>query len=170
MLPLQRRFLVPLLGAVFLAAGRADAVAPQIHDDGKYFSAEALKKANEEIKDISRKYHMDLLVETLATVPGGQADRVRAMSAADRAEFFRRLAVERSQDAVVHGVYVLICRDPRYIYVDVSQGAQFVFDDPTRTRIQTRLIQDFGNRRFDEGLLGVVQLVRERLAALPPPK
>ena len=65
------------------------AVPPIIKDDGKFFSAEAVKKANEEIRDITRKFGRDLLVETFATVPADQAERVKTINADERDRFFQ---------------------------------------------------------------------------------
>src|SRR2546430_858559 len=53
-----------------LLAGAALAVAPEVRDQGKFFSPEALKKADEQIREIYRKYGQDVLVETFNTVPG----------------------------------------------------------------------------------------------------
>ena len=44
-------FLVPLC-AIF-AAGRGAAIAPQIKDEGKFFSPAAVQKANEQIREIA---------------------------------------------------------------------------------------------------------------------
>src|SRR5438477_6529553 len=74
------------------AASRALAVAPEIKDGGKFFSEEAIRKADKQIREIARKYDRDLLIETVATIPGEQAERVKALPKADRAKFFRNWA------------------------------------------------------------------------------
>jgi hypothetical protein len=53
--------------------GRASAVAAEIKDAGKFFSPDAVKKANDDIREIARKYDRDLLIETYSTVPDNQA-------------------------------------------------------------------------------------------------
>src|SRR5690349_13554669 len=93
----------PLVYAVLLAgAGRAAAVAPEVKDEGKFFSADAIKKANEQIHELTRKTGKDLLIETYATVPTDQVEKVKAMSREERARFFRSWAEERVRTAVVN--------------------------------------------------------------------
>ncbi len=50
-----------LIGLVL--SGQATAVAPEIKDDGKFFGADAIKKANKQIREIARKYEKDLLID-----------------------------------------------------------------------------------------------------------
>src|SRR5690349_714442 len=72
----------PLVYAVLLAgAGRAAAVAPEGKDEGKFFSADAIKKANEQIHELTRKTGKDLLIETYATVPTDQVEKVKSCRA-----------------------------------------------------------------------------------------
>src|SRR5262245_55722058 len=74
---------------------RVFAVAPEIKDEAKLFSPEAVKKANEQIKDIARKHGLDLLVETFNTVPGDQAAKVKDLPREERVKFFQNWAKDR---------------------------------------------------------------------------
>src|SRR5262245_15155513 len=103
-----------------VAAARAAAVAPEVKDEGKFFSADAVKKANEQIREIAHKHERDLLIETFAAVPAEQADKVKGMSREERGKFFDTWARERAERAVVNGVYILICKEPTYIQVELS--------------------------------------------------
>src|SRR5438874_7743 len=96
--PVRSTGLVLSLAVWFACAGAAPAVAPEIKDEGKLFSPEAVKKANEEIRDLARKYDRDLLVETFPNVPDNQAEKVKAMPRADREKFFRDWAAKRMTD------------------------------------------------------------------------
>src|SRR5690349_17680222 len=97
-----------------VCANPAIAVAPEIKDGAKFFSPEATRKANKEIREIAKNYDRDLLIETYPTIPGDQAERVKGMSREDRSQFFRNWAQDRAEAAVVHGVYILICREPAF--------------------------------------------------------
>jgi uncharacterized membrane protein YgcG len=167
-----RSSLLPLALAACLApAGPAFAVAPEIKDDGKFFSADAIKKANEEIRDIARKYDRDLLVETIMTLPDDQAAKVKAMSREEREKFFYSLAEKRAEAAVVNGVYILVCRDPAHVQVVVTPRARAMLDTQARGRLAQLLVSKFREQRFDDGLAEAVQFVREKLAgAAPKPK
>src|SRR5579859_944715 len=66
----SRWLLIPavLTGWLGLTAAARAVVAPVIKDDGKFFSAEAVNKANAEIKKIAQDYNKDLLIETFPEV------------------------------------------------------------------------------------------------------
>jgi hypothetical protein len=146
-------------------AGRAAAVAPEIKDDGKFFSADAVKKANVAIRDIARKYGKDLLVETFAKVPDDQVEKVKAMSSEERAKFFGRWAAQRASDAVVNGVYVLVAKEPAHLRVVIAGKVGSLFTRRERDQLARQLRDDFHNKRFDEGLLAATKFVADRLAA-----
>jgi uncharacterized protein len=158
------RVLALALGVALAGAGRAGAVAPEIKDDGKFFSAEAIKKANDRIRELARKYGRDLLIETYPAVPAGQAEKVKGMSRDERTRFFQAWAQERAEAAVVNGVYMLVCREPGHIQVEISPKARAVFDNQARDRLIQLLIADFREKHFDDGLLAAVKFVGDRLA------
>src|SRR6516162_8144247 len=140
-----------VLGALTFA-GRAAAVAPEIKDDGKFFSAEAVKKANKQIREIARKYDRDLLIETVAAVPGDQAERVKGMSAQERSKFFYNWASDRAEAAVVHGVYILICKEPSRLEIVITPRARKAFDREAFDKLRDSLLKSFREKHYDEGL------------------
>jgi hypothetical protein len=146
-------------------AGWASAVAPEIKDAGKFFSEAAVKKANQEIREIAKKYNRDLLIETFATIPGDQAARVKGLAPEERAKFFRNWAMDRADTAVVRGVYILICREPPSLEFWVTENARQAFDHGAYTKLRTLLLKAFREKQYDEGLQSAVNFVRERFAA-----
>jgi uncharacterized membrane protein YgcG len=161
----QRLFLV---GAVLVAglifAGQAAAVAPEIKDDGKFFSPDTIKKANKLIREIARKYERDLLVETYAAVPMDQVERVKGMSRDERERFFRNWATDRAEATVVHGVYILVCKEPTHLEIIITAKARSVFDKDTFDKLRELLLKHFREKHYDEGLLAAVDFVRDKLA------
>src|SRR5262249_40995455 len=147
--------------------GGASAVAPKVKDDAKLFTEEAVKKANEQIREIARKYKRDFLVETFASVPADQVEKVKKMDKKERAEVFRKWAVERAEHRVVNGVYVLICKDPTYLYVEITPDARSVFNVQARDKLRELLVDELAGKRFDEALLGSVKFVQDRLGKTP---
>jgi uncharacterized membrane protein YgcG len=159
---------VVLCSALMIAltdSGWARAVAPEIRDGGKFFSADAIKKANKEIREIAKKYDRDLLVETVATIPGDQAERVKAMPREERAKFFRNWATDRADLAVVHGVYILICKEPGFVEIIITERGRQAFDNQSFAKLRDLLLQAFRDKRYDEGLQNAVDFVRDRFAA-----
>src|SRR5262249_39045409 len=115
--------LVALAALLAVTAG-AGAVAPEVKDTGKFFSEDAIKKANDQIREIARKYDRDLLVETYESVPSGDVDKVKNMSKDEVNTYFRKWAEDRAQARVVNGAYVLICKEPKYLYVEITPKAK----------------------------------------------
>jgi uncharacterized membrane protein YgcG len=149
----------------FVLADEARAVAPEIKDDGKFFSAEAIKKANKQIKEIARKYDKDLLIETFAAVPGDQSARVKAMSSEERDKFFLNWATDRAESAVVNGVYILISKDPSRLEIVITKKARSIIDKQAFDKLRELLLKNFREKHYDEGLQAAVDFVREKLAA-----
>lgn len=152
-----------VLAASLVLAGRAAAVAPEVEDEGKFFSPDAVKKANEQIRELARQYDKDLLVETYATVPADQVEKVKAMSREERIKFFHEWAADRIKTAVVNGVYVLICKEPPFFYVEVAGKGRTVFDPQFARKLESALREKLHEKQFDEALLDTVKLVREKL-------
>ena len=153
------------LCAGLVLASQASAVAPEIKDQGKFFSEEAVKKANKQIREIARKYEKDLLIETFATIPADQAARVKSMSNQEREKFFHNWAEDRAETAVVNGIYVLVCKDPAHLQIVVTKKARSRFDDEAYKKLRDLLLKEFRAKHFDEGLQATVNFVQEKLAA-----
>jgi uncharacterized membrane protein YgcG len=163
MSPLARSVVVI---ALWLAlAGRSVAVAPEIKDDGKFFSAETIKKANDEIREIAAKYGRDFLLESYATVPADQVAKVKEMNKKERNAFFRAWAAARMKERAVNGVYVLVCKDPAYLLVGFTAKAKESLGADARDKIEEILRKEFEEKRYDQGLLAAIKFVREKLAS-----
>ncbi len=159
------RILALALLAGFLLAGKAAAVAPEIKDEAKFFTPEAIKKANKQIREIYRKYGKDLLVETLPAVPGDQAAKVKAMSAEEREKFFHNWAADRAEAAVANGVTIMVVKDPAHLQITITPKALSAFPKEEFEKLRAAVLGKFRNKQFDEGLLEAVRIVDERFAA-----
>jgi hypothetical protein len=159
--------ILAVVGCCLIVTSPAAAVAPQIRDEGKFFSAEAVKKADEQIRDLYAKYNKDLLIETFLSVPADQLEKVKAMDAKQKSEYFHKQAVERAKERAVNGIYILITKEPKYLYVEITPRAQAVFDREFYNRLREILFSNFGEERFNEGLAAAVRAVQERLAKTP---
>jgi hypothetical protein len=151
--------------AVLCAAGGggAGAVTPETRDLGKFFSADAVKKADAQIREIFRKHDLDLLVETFATVPADQAEKFKGLDGTGRNEFFANWAGERIKERVVNGVYLLICHEPRYLYVKIAGHGDKTLTSEFRKDMYEAVRREFAGGRYDEGLQAAVRLMEQRL-------
>ena len=152
-----------VLAVALAVAARAHAVAPEIRDEGKFFSPEAVKKANEQLRDIYRKYGKDVLIETLASIPADHLEKVKAKSDKDKTAYFRKQVLDRVKERVVNGIYILVTKEPKYLYVDITPKARNVFDREFYDRVRELLFANFGENRFDEGLAAALKAAHEKL-------
>jgi uncharacterized membrane protein YgcG len=149
-------FLIASAGCLAVA-GRAGA-AFAVKDDGKFFSADAVARANQRIKEIKEQTGKDLLIETISEIP---ADRKKDYKPERKEEFFARWARENAREKKVAGVYVLICREPGHLQVDrVAAGRPFSLVD--RSKLRDLLVRRLKEKKFDEGLAEAVAFVAGR--------
>src|SRR5262245_5792440 len=166
MKPLQR---CGSLFSLLIAASLAYGATPQIKDEAGFFSAEAVKKANEEIQEIARLYKKEVLIETFKTVPDGKAERVRQMSREARSQFFddwlrERVSQARTDGARVDGVYILMCKDPSHFKMSVTRGtATRAFTTSNRNQLSKMMAENFKKETFDEVLLEAVAYIKKTM-------
>jgi hypothetical protein len=147
-----------------LLAGTAVAVAPEIRDQGKFFSPEAIKKADDQIREIYRKHNLDLLIEAYNTMPGVDAEKFKAMDATGRNEFLMKWLNERSKERVVNGLYIFITKEPRHLMVGRVGRGESAFSGELRRKVYDAIVEEFRRGRFDEGLQAAVRLVEQQLS------
>jgi uncharacterized protein len=162
-------------GLLILAVGMgvmaspAVAVAPVVRDDAHFFSDEARKAADRKLRDIYRAYGKDLLIETFAEIP---ADREEAFKKEGKEEFFANWARERAREEVVNGVYVLICKKPGHIQVEVGMHTrQKAFTLSNRDKFLRLMLERFREKKYDEALSEAVKYFADTLREnLGPPR
>jgi len=126
-------------------------------DGGKFFSEEARKKLTAAAERLLKEKKTDLLVETFETPPKGDADKLKAMTAAEKEAFFRELVLDRVKAEKLSGVYILVSRSPTYLYVEATGDASLPAD--LNKKVREALLAAFKEKKFDEGLAAAVQVV-----------
>ncbi|MCS6850135.1 MAG: TPM domain-containing protein [Gemmataceae bacterium] len=133
-----------------------------VKDDANFFSRQAVDQANSIIADIKRRYKEDLAIETYPAVPD---DRRADLERGDRNAFFHEWARSRARALQVTGVYVLICRQPSHLQVEVGNHTQqraFTLRD--RDELVRLMLDRFRRKEYDQGLLQAATFVRDTLA------
>src|SRR5262249_27075712 len=104
-----------------------------------------------------------LAIETFAEPPG---DRTAPPKGEKRDEFFRTIARDRYRDLGVRGIYVLICKSPGYVGVELGDATRKkAFTPSDRTELRKKMVAAFGEKKFDEGLIAGVNFVDQTLRA-----
>jgi hypothetical protein len=128
-------------------------------DDGKFFGEEAWKKVAPAAEKLLKEKQTDLFIETVMTPWKGDADKVKAMKPEEREKFFHELADERAKEVKLHGVYILVCKNPSSLYVIVPDPSEF--PPGFATKVKTALLEAFKDKKFDEGLQKALDIVLE---------
>ena len=111
--------LLPALVLGCLAARPASAAVRQ--DEGKFFSSDAVERANKRIAEMKEKTGVDLVVETFKEIP---EDIKPDYNPARRRQFFAKWAEDRVTALGTHGIYILLCRNPGSFQVEVSRDVE----------------------------------------------
>jgi hypothetical protein len=160
MMPRPARWLFgpALLAAWLVLAGPARAVyPPPVKDEAKLFSAEALEKANKKVREVYQTYRKDLVIETYPAVP---ADLEKKFKEKKKAEFFEEWAQARAKELGVNGVYVLICKNPTYLQIEMDpETRKKAFTPRDRERLRAKMIEALREKKFDTGLLEWAEIV-----------
>jgi hypothetical protein len=159
------------------SAGLVFAVQPALRDDGHFFSADAVSQAEQAIQEIKQRYNQNLVIETFAKVSPVARLFHNLKDPAGRARFFADWAQRNARKAGPTSIYVLICREPGPVHVEVvvgreTQAGAFVAKD--RDQLQERLDEQVREGRYDAGLLKTVHFVQATLrthlgSAVAPP-
>lgn len=132
-----------------------------IKDEAKLFSADARKKAQTGIDELYEKQKLDVLVETYPAVREADVDKVKGMSGRERTEYMRTWARSRIASEHVTGFVILICNDPKSLYVDLSADAVDKFPKDFALKVRDRIIAGLKDKKPDEALTDVVTMIAE---------
>jgi hypothetical protein len=165
----QRLLNTPEVRAVSVIGGERERKnGAGLVDEAHFFSADEIKRAQQDLDLIAHRFGRDLRIETFASPPEADKDRMRSANGEERAGYFRSWAQKRARAAGVNGVMVLICRDPSYLYVNVADDARGVITTDEEKRLRETLLAKFRDKKYDEGLDAAIRQVREALADQRP--
>lgn len=144
-------------------AGRAEGVyPPPVKDEGKFFTAKGLEKANAKIKEIYKKYRKDVVVETIDALT---VDQEKLFKEEGGKKFFPKYGLKRINELGVNGVYVVISKKPRWAQVEMDPDTRkTVFTNAERDKAYNKLVNQFKNDDFDQGLLDMLDSIETSLA------
>jgi len=153
----------------FVLVTPAAAVAPQVKDEGRFFSPETIKKADEQILLIAQKHARDVAVETLPSIPADKAEKFKGLSGEEKAQFFLNWAKERARAQAVNGVYILVTKEPSHLEVVLRQAEkeQPLLSKTQQNKLIELLLKNFRAKRYDEGLLEAIKFVEDQYQPVP---
>ncbi len=135
----------------------------QVADGGKLFTAETVKKLQTAVDELREKHKVDLLVETFSAVPKEDLEKVRDMKPSDRTAYARSWATKRGKAENISGIVVLICNDPKTLYIAISPDAKAKFPDDFNPKLVKAMTDGLKNEKADAAILEVAKLVGENI-------
>jgi uncharacterized membrane protein YgcG len=165
----MKRAALPGFGLIALLlllaqAPRAAAATSGVRDEAKFFSPDAISRAEGTLRQISQKHQKDVLVETFPSIP---QDLQAKFQQEGKAQFFEGWANQLAHQSAVDGVLILITRSPGHIQVwDGNKTSQRLFTQADRTRLSNGILATaFRNKQFDQGLEQAVQFIQQQMDA-----
>jgi uncharacterized protein len=138
------------------------AVVARVNDSGGFFSIEAVSRADAKIREIRREFGKDLLIETLPKIPDNLQGRYKELG---KDRFFAEWAERRAEEARAVGVYVLLCRDPSRLQVEVGKPTRVsAFTLSDRDRLAQRMLSLLKAKKNDQALAEAVDFVATTLS------
>lgn len=143
-------------GAVSLARG-SDVV-----DEADLFQAQARSLADERLAEIKREHHKEVLIETFPALSRVRSAGHNLGDGGELKRLFAQWSADRCRARHLDGVHILICKDPRYVYVGVWPPENDpLFPEEDREHLRERLGYRLG---WESSIRGSVKVTLTGLA------
>lgn len=135
-------------------------IVNSVQDHAGFFSAPQLARTNAEIKEFAQRFKKDLVIETFANPPADKRQLLQGASAAEITKIFKTWLHDRAKEAKADGIFVLICKDPPRLQVEVSDAtAAKAFTTKDRDQLVTLLVGHLKAKTYDKALDETLDLV-----------
>ena len=131
-----------------------------VSDGAKMFKAETVAAADAALVELFKK-GLDVMIETHAKAPENRYAEVTAASGSARTELFREWTLDRMEKQGVNSIGILICGDPKSLYVDVSPEAVKQFPPGFAVKLRDAVIKGLKAGKPDDGLTDALKLIQE---------
>ena len=168
MRPITRHVLLLTVLLVYPTAAPAQEIG--VWDGAGLFKPETIRKANEQIEQIRRRFHTELLIETVKPLSAEQTKQLKGMDSVARGRFFADLAQKQAREAGAKGIYVWISKSPPRAEVVLGpEVAEDRFTPKDAEQLRDRLTGRRFEKQPDRELLRAVSFVHETLDAAGRP-
>ena len=147
-------FFGTFFAATLLSANAA--LASNVVDEGKFFSADTIRSADEKLQELRQHHGFIINVETIAELPGDESDRVAQMPKSERAKFFGHFLAKRAAAEKID-LLIFASRNPHYLQVLPHKKLESAgFTETMRDKLASELIAGFHAKKYDEALSAAV--------------
>ncbi|MCY2992811.1 MAG: TPM domain-containing protein [Planctomycetota bacterium] len=157
----SQHWLIPVVLAGWFGVADRALASHGVNDDGKFFSADAVARASQKIKDLYRDYQKDLLIDTVPLIPPSLKAEYDKEG---KKKFFQSWSRKRAGDVKVKGIYILICRQPGHLQIEVDETTRDRgFPLAERNRLMQKLLPLLDEKKCDAALLEAVDVITTTL-------
>ena len=78
------------------------------------------------------------------------------MASDKKEKFFHEVVTERVKEEKLNGIYIIVCKDPSYLYVGTTGDA--AFPSSAGSMIRQAMLASLRAKKFDEGLQRSLQI------------
>jgi hypothetical protein len=128
-------------------------------DEGKFFSAAAWKEVHPTAERLLKEKGIDLLIETMTAPPKANVAKLKAMTPEEREKYFQEFARERCKSEKLNGVYVLVSKNPGFLWVERAGAATAAFPAGFGSVLSRELLTAFQKKEYDAGLKDALDLI-----------
>jgi uncharacterized protein len=140
--------------------------AKEVKDFAALFSPQAIEKAGAQIQQIASVLKRPVAVDVFKQPPDTLAKQLEKAGGSEKERLWVQWSRDRIQAGRFKGIYILITKQPGHVEVGVTPDvSSHAFRPSDREKLQKLLIQKFGAREFDDGLLAGLSLIEERVRA-----
>jgi S1-C subfamily serine protease len=95
----------------------------KLRDGAALLNSDTVNKGQAIINTLHKDQKFDVLIETFESVPAADLVKVKAMNGEDRGKYMKEWTQKRMAAEQAQGIAILICKEPRSFYVDMTGDA-----------------------------------------------
>jgi uncharacterized membrane protein YgcG len=131
--------------------------ASEIRDGAGFFSPAVVSSATEALNQVEQRDKVGVRIETFATIPADKLAEFQALPKSNWGVFYQKWIEEIARREKSKGLIVLITKSPGhlefYVPPDLKQRG---FGSSIQGEFSRKLLENFRNKQFDEGLTASV--------------
>ncbi|CAN5491634.1 hypothetical protein BH11PLA2_BH11PLA2_22380 [soil metagenome] len=133
-----------------------------LSDGAKMLKSDTIKKAQTMIDDLYKSQKLDVLIETFATAPKVDIEKVKAMKPEERSEYMKKWLEERMAKESVKGFGIIICNEPKSYFVLLTNAEAAKFPPKFPATVVTTVVDGLKNKKLDDAVLKALEEIQTK--------
>lgn len=139
------------------------AAESQVIDRAKMFTPAAKERAEQQFRDFQRRTKVEIVVETIPNLQGADPKLPDQLPPTEADRILKKYSEKQAAAKGVHGLYILICREPEKLKYESSRNS--IKPEDTKAVVGA-VLSSLKNREFDQALMKAADVL-EKIEASP---